>query len=55
MASEIVMNIGEALVGDGNEIAHIDLLIGKKDGPVGLPLPMPWRTSRPGIPTCWPF
>ncbi len=29
------MMIGEALVGDGNEIAHIDLLIGSKDGPVG--------------------
>jgi 5,6,7,8-tetrahydromethanopterin hydro-lyase len=28
-------HIGEALVGDGNEIAHIDLLIGDKDGPVG--------------------
>ena len=27
--------IGEALVGEGNEIAHIDLLIGSKDGPVG--------------------
>ena len=27
--------IGESLVGDGNEIAHIDLLIGSKDGPVG--------------------
>jgi 5,6,7,8-tetrahydromethanopterin hydro-lyase len=35
MASDIVMNIGEALVGDGNEIAHIDLLIGDKTGPVG--------------------
>lgn len=29
------MYIGEALVGDGNEIAHIDLMIGSKDGPVG--------------------
>jgi 5,6,7,8-tetrahydromethanopterin hydro-lyase len=29
------MFIGEGLVGDGNEIAHIDLLIGSKDGPVG--------------------
>ena len=29
------MFIGEALAGDGNEIAHIDLLIGAKDGPVG--------------------
>jgi 5,6,7,8-tetrahydromethanopterin hydro-lyase len=32
---EITINIGEALVGEGNEIAHIDLLIGSKDGPVG--------------------
>ncbi|MCC6580284.1 MAG: formaldehyde-activating enzyme [Phycisphaeraceae bacterium] len=29
------MFIGEALVGGGNEIAHIDLLIGDKAGPVG--------------------
>jgi len=35
MASDIIMNVGEALVGDGNEIAHIDLLIGPKTGPVG--------------------
>ena len=30
------MFIGEALTGEGNEIAHIDLLIGDKDGPVGV-------------------
>jgi 5,6,7,8-tetrahydromethanopterin hydro-lyase len=30
------MFIGEALAGEGNEIAHIDLLIGAKTGPVGL-------------------
>src|SRR5437588_11675658 len=29
------MFIGEALTGEGNEVAHIDLLIGTKDGPVG--------------------
>lgn len=29
------MYIGESLQGDGNEVAHIDLLIGSKDGPVG--------------------
>ena len=29
------MSVGESLVGDGNEVAHIDLLIGSKDGPVG--------------------
>jgi bifunctional enzyme Fae/Hps len=27
--------IGEALLGEGSEIAHVDLLIGDKDGPVG--------------------
>ncbi|MCZ2341839.1 MAG: formaldehyde-activating enzyme [Bacteroidales bacterium] len=31
-----VMLVGEGLVGEGNEIAHIDLLIGPKDGPVGM-------------------
>jgi 5,6,7,8-tetrahydromethanopterin hydro-lyase len=30
------MYIGEALAGEGNEIAHIDLLIGDKEGPVGV-------------------
>ena len=29
------MFVGEALCGEGNEIAHIDLLIGDKTGPVG--------------------
>jgi 5,6,7,8-tetrahydromethanopterin hydro-lyase len=27
--------LGESLVGDGNEVAHIDLLIGSKTGPAG--------------------
>ncbi|MCL2258111.1 MAG: bifunctional 5,6,7,8-tetrahydromethanopterin hydro-lyase/3-hexulose-6-phosphate synthase [Candidatus Bathyarchaeota archaeon] len=27
--------VGESLVGDGNELAHVDLLIGDKNGPVG--------------------
>ncbi len=30
------MLIGEALVGEGNEISHIDLMIGTKTGPVGV-------------------
>ncbi len=29
------MLVGESLVGEGNEVAHIDLLIGSKSGPVG--------------------
>jgi len=32
----VTMAIGEALAGEGNEVAHIDLLIGSKDGPVGV-------------------
>ena len=28
--------VGESLVGDGNEVAHIDLMIGDKSGPVGV-------------------
>jgi len=27
--------IGEALLGEGNEVAHVDLMIGDKNGPVG--------------------
>ena len=27
--------LGESLVGDGNEVAHVDLMIGPKDGPAG--------------------
>ena len=34
-APENAYLIGEALVGEGNEVAHIDLLIGDKEGPVG--------------------
>ncbi len=29
-------HVGEALVGEGNEIAHIDLIIGDKSGPAGI-------------------
>ena len=28
--------VGESLVGDGNEVAHIDLVIGSKSGPAGV-------------------
>src|SRR5206468_7009006 len=29
------LQVGESLVGEGNEVAHVDLLIGSKSGPVG--------------------
>jgi 5,6,7,8-tetrahydromethanopterin hydro-lyase len=42
------MFIGEALVGEGNEIAHIDLLIGSKDGPVGAAFASALATQSEG-------
>jgi len=33
--SNSVYLIGEALVGEGNEVAHVDLLVGDKQGPIG--------------------
>ena len=42
------MYIGEALVGEGNEIAHIDLLIGSKDGPVGAAFANALSSQRQG-------
>jgi bifunctional enzyme Fae/Hps len=35
LEDKYMYKIGEALIGSGNEIAHIDLIIGNKDGPVG--------------------
>lgn len=32
----MAFHTGEALVGEGNEVAHIDLIIGEKDGPAGI-------------------
>ena len=32
----MAMHVGEALVGEGNEVAHIDLIIGDKTGPAGM-------------------
>lgn len=40
--------IGEALLGEGNEVAHIDLLIGDKDGPVGKAFAMGMTTLSAG-------
>lgn len=42
------MFIGEALFGDGNEIAHIDLMIGSKTGPVGAAFASALATQTAG-------
>src|SRR5215510_11908087 len=48
MASNLLLNIGEALVGEGNEIAHIDLMIGPKSGPVGAAFASALATQSEG-------
>jgi bifunctional enzyme Fae/Hps len=35
MEDNSMYQIGEALIGNGNEIAHVDLVIGDKNGPIG--------------------
>lgn len=42
------MFIGEALCGEGNEVAHIDLLIGSKTGPVGTAFASALATQSKG-------
>jgi formaldehyde-activating enzyme involved in methanogenesis len=54
MASDHTLSVGEALVGEGNEIAHIDLMIGTKNGPVGVAFASALATRRPATATCWP-
>ena len=40
--------VGESLVGDGNEVAHIDLMIGNKSGPVGTAFASALATQTEG-------
>lgn len=40
--------LGESLVGDGNEVAHIDLMIGPKDGPAGAAFATALSSQREG-------
>jgi 5,6,7,8-tetrahydromethanopterin hydro-lyase len=41
------LSVGESLVGDGAEVAHIDALVGAKDGPVGEALVAPNLPAKP--------
>src|SRR5713101_8088434 len=43
--------LGESLVGDGNEIAHIDLIIGSKTGPAGASLCNSLTNNKNGFTT----
>src|SRR5512138_1019427 len=46
--SEPVYLIGESLVGEGNEVAHVDLMVGDKAGPVGQAFAMGLTTLSAG-------
>ncbi|MBA2566157.1 MAG: formaldehyde-activating enzyme [Gemmatimonadetes bacterium] len=46
MANSLML--GESLVGDGNEVAHIDLMIGPKDGPAGQAFATALSSQREG-------
>ena len=41
--------LGESLVGDGNEVAHIDLIIGSKSGPAGTAFATSLSNNKDGF------
>ena len=43
--------IGESLVGEGNEVAHIDLIIGSKSGPAGTAFVNALSNNKDGFTT----
>src|SRR5437667_11151290 len=43
--------IGESLVGEGNEIAHVDLIIGSKSGPAGAAFTHALSNQKDGFST----
>src|SRR5829696_5896131 len=43
------MMIGEALVGDGNEVAHIDLIIGPRGSPAEAAFAMTLTNQKEGV------
>jgi len=43
--------IGESLVGEGNEVAHIDLIIGSKNGPAGQAFASALSNQKDGFST----
>jgi 5,6,7,8-tetrahydromethanopterin hydro-lyase len=48
MAANSKIMVGECFVGEGNEIAHIDLIMGPKDGPVGHAFAQAWVSQTHG-------
>ena len=44
----ITLGVGESLVGEGDEVAHIDLMLGSKSGPVGTAFASALTTESEG-------
>jgi 5,6,7,8-tetrahydromethanopterin hydro-lyase len=49
MAKVTKTMVGEALVGEGNEVAHIDLIIGPRGGPVEMTFCRTLTSQREGV------
>jgi len=48
MAADRNLMVGECLVGEGVEVAHVDLIIGPKSGPVGQAFANAWVSQTQG-------
>ena len=53
MAKVTKVCVGESLVGDGNEVAHIDLLIGPRGSAVETAFCNSLTNNRTVSPRCW--
>ena len=53
MAKVTKVSVGESLVGDGNEVAHIDLLIGPRGSAVETAFCNSLTNNKDGFTACW--
>src|SRR3984893_17477987 len=44
-------SLGESLVGDGNEVAHVDLMLGSRSGPLGTAFATALTNNKDGFTT----
>ena len=44
-------SLGESLVGDGNEVAHVDLMLGSRTGPLGTAFANALTNNKDGFTT----
>ena len=49
------VRVGESLVGDGNEIAHIDLILGPRGSAAETAFCNGLVNNKDGFTSCWPW